>query len=88
MKITEKTMNKPHKSGKKRWEFLQCDCDTNSECQRCKYEESEESIPKEDFTVKDPVYDTDGNITGTVDRLVTEIKVIRGSKDDVLGWVF
>ena len=87
MNVTEKRMIKPHKSGKKRWELLECDCDTNPNCQRCKFEEAEESIPKADFTVKKPVDPMDPNGPQN-EKVVKTVKVIRGSMDDVIGWVF
>ena len=88
MNIKEKKQRETHKSGKKRFEMLDCTCDTDPQCPKCKSEEAEKSIPKEDFTVKIPTFDANGKETGTTDTIVKEITVHRGSIDDCIGWSF
>jgi len=62
-----------------RWkECLKCTCEGQlKECLHCKYTKRENSIPKENFTVKDK----DGN-----DHLITEITVVVGEDGDIIGW--
>jgi len=48
-------------------------------CQRCHYDKAENSIPKNQFTIKD---ENGNNIT------ITEIKIIRGRFDDCIGWSY
>ena len=51
----------------------------NIDCLHCKFQQAEDSIPIEEFTKLD---EEGKQVT------VKEITIIRGSKDDVLGWVF
>ena len=80
-----------------RWEKTKCTCNHDDiekcypihKCIHCKCEEAWNSVPQEDFTVKDPDLDDDGNVTGTHDRTVKEITLIRGHDlQDVIGWQF
>ena len=58
-------------------------------CTHCKCEEAWNSVPQENFTVKEPDLDDDGNVTGTHDKTVSEITLIRGQDlEDVIGWIF
>jgi len=65
-----------------RWKILECD--KGLDCLHCKYERAEKSIPKENFIVKR--FDKSGK--SLPDRLVKEIRVIRGRHDDAVGWFF
>ena len=80
-----------------RWENLSCHCDHSSveteypiaKCEHCRCQECWDSVPEEDFTIKDNDYDDDGNVTGTHDRIVNEITLVRGHNlEDVIGWTF
>lgn len=80
-----------------RWEKLECVCNMEKEtecypfvkCEHCKCEECWNSVPKEDFTVKENDYDQEGNIIGNHDKIISEITLIRGNKlEDVMGWTF
>lgn len=71
-----------------KWNLIPCTCDHHSpltefpaiDCVHCKCELAENSIPKNDFIIKDE----NGN-----DITITKIKVYRGSKiDDCIGWSF
>ena len=73
---------------KPRWYDIPCKCNHNSietefpimNCLHCKFEESEKSIPKNDFTIKDEK----GN-----DVIIKEVTIVRGNKyQDVIGWTF
>ena len=51
----------------------------NFECQHCIYEQRENSIPQDEFIIKNEK----GN-----DKIINEIRVKRGSDEDVVGWIF
>lgn len=74
------------------WKKIPCSCDHSSvltefplkDCIHCKCEKQENSIPKNDFTVKE-LDENDNEITKTI----TEIKLYRGEKyQEVIGWLF
>ena len=81
-----------------RWEKLECKCNMDKEtesypfvkCTHCKCEEAWNSVPQEDFTVKENDIDDDGNPLQTKhDRIVNEISLVRGHDlQDVIGWEF
>jgi len=66
------------------WEKL----DKNSEeYKKCKV--AWDSVPQEDFVIQEPDKDDDGNsLETTHDKTVTEITLIRGTNEKVLGWSF
>jgi|TARA_B110000014_G_C19901585_1_gene466482 hypothetical protein len=75
-----------------RWEKLPCVCNMDNEtqcypfvtCQHCKFKQSWESVPQENFTVID--LDQDEK---EVTRTVKEITLIRGPDlQDVIGWIY
>ncbi len=80
-----------------RWKKIPCKCaqDPNdvthrypiANCLHCKFQECEDSIPRECFTVTDPVI-KDGKPTDKFHtRTITKIKIHRGKiYDDVLGF--
>ena len=79
------------------WEKIPCHCNHDSieteyplkECIHCKSEECWNSVPKENFKVKDFPLDKDGNPTGeTITRTVKEITLVRGKFEDIIGWKF
>ena len=80
-----------------RWEKLKCSCNMNNEvecypfvkCEHCRCQECWDSVPQEDFTVKEGEYDDEGNVTGTHDKVINEITLVRGHDlQDVIGWNF
>ena len=70
---------------KPKWrDILVEDCNGKlEECLHCRYSKAEKSIPKTNFTVMEK--DENGN---EVLRTISEIKIIRGSHDDIIGWSF
>tara|TARA_B110000014_G_C19828825_1_gene429837 strand:+ start:41 stop:301 length:261 start_codon:yes stop_codon:yes gene_type:complete len=75
-----------------RWEKLECKCNMNNEtecfpfvkCEHCRCQECWNSVPQEDFTVKE--LDDDKN---EVSRTVNEITLVRGHDlQDVVGWTW
>ena len=81
-----------------RWKGISCKCNHDSvetehpiaDCLHCKFQEREDSIPKENFKVKELVLDKDGKPTGeTKSKTVKEITLIHGDKyQDVIGWTW
>jgi hypothetical protein len=81
-----------------RWKSIKCNCNHDSveteypiaECLHCKFQECENSIPKENFKVNELVLDKDGKPTGeTKVRTVKEINLIHGDRyQDIIGWTF
>jgi len=80
-----------------RWEKLDCSCNMDKEtecypfvkCEHCKCKEAWLSVPQEDFTVKENDIDDKGNVTGTHDKTVNEISLIRGRDlQEVVGWTW
>jgi len=61
-----------------KWKKLKHD-EGNLDCLHCKMAEAEDSIPTEEFDVKDDL----GN-----PRTIKEITVVRGRYGDCIGWTF
>tara|TARA_R110000737_G_C14347009_1_gene444404 strand:+ start:64 stop:342 length:279 start_codon:yes stop_codon:yes gene_type:complete len=58
-------------------------------CLHCKYEICENSMPRNNFKVQDNILDKNGKPTGkTTPREIKEITIVRGSHDDITGWIF
>ena len=53
-----------------------------------KYQKAEDSIPKKDFKINVPIVDKNGRMKSIESKLITQIKIVRGSHDDVIGWTF
>jgi hypothetical protein len=90
------------------WKKIPCCCDKSNpekchpisrHCKHCCCQQAEDSMPREDFTVKEldvgedgqPVVDADGNVTGAVhDKLIKEITIKRSTDgyDSIIGWSF
>ena len=93
---------------KPRWYDVKCCCSVVEgdaehqhpigECRHCKFQQCEDSMPRADFTIKEPdvdvdgvpVKNADGKETGAVhDKIVSEITIVRGEKyQDIIGWTF
>ena len=77
------------------WEDIPCCCTKGdiihsyplSKCDHCKFSECWESVPKKDFKVNDYVRDKSGKITKIQTKTVKEITLVRGSLEDVIGWL-
>jgi len=78
----------------KKYQKINCDHSTPLKeitCFRCKCELGENSIPKQNFRTK--VFELDkktSKLTNTLvdSKLISEITIIRGSFDDVIGWTY
>lgn len=76
-----------------RWKKIPCVCSQDerdvthrypiASCIHCKFQECEDSLPREPFDVID-------NKKGrSITRHITKIEIVRGKKyDDILGWQF
>ena len=84
-----------------RWYGIECKCNHDSveteypiaDCLHCKFQECEDSLPKENFEVKEMKVEKKGNKfipTGeTVTRTIKEITIVRGKKfEDIIGWTW
>ena len=80
-----------------RWKKIKCCCSKIKDdvehqhpigdCKHCKFQECEDSMPRETFTVNNDIYDKDGNLTKKQNKTVTQIKIFRGKKyHDIIGW--
>ena len=58
-------------------------------CNHCKFQCCEDSMPRDTFEVCNDEVDKDGNITKKQNKVVTEINIVRGDKfHDIIGWTF
>lgn len=82
-----------------RWKKIKCCCSKIEgdvehqhpigDCKHCKFQQCEDSMPRETFTVNDDKYDKDGKVTKKQTREVKEINIVRGEKyHDIIGWTF
>ena len=82
-----------------RWKKIKCCCSKIegdvehqhpiSECKHCKFQECEDSMPRNTFVVNDDIIDEKGIVTTKQDKTITEINIIRGEKfQDIIGWTF
>jgi hypothetical protein len=82
-----------------RWKKIKCCCSKVEgdvehqhpigDCKHCKFQQCEDSIPRETFTASDNKYDKDGKITKKQNKTVTQINIVRGEKyHDIIGWTF
>ena len=81
-----------------KWEKLPCKCNHDnieqcypiSKCQHCRCKECWDSVPKEDFTIKENDVDQNGKTLETThDKTISEITLVRGHDlEDVIGWTF
>ena len=85
MKINDNVVNP-------KWHNIACTCDHSSvltefpikDCIHCKCELSENSIPKNDFTITE--LDENGNKTN---KTISEITIVRDTKfQQCVGWCF
>lgn len=83
---------------KPRWYDIPCKCDHSSvetefpiaNCLHCQFQKQEDSMPQEDFVIKENDLDDNGNLLNTShDRIVNEITIIRGDKyQEIIGWTW
>jgi len=81
-----------------RWYDIKCKCDHSSvetefpirECLHCQFQAQEDSLPRQDFTIKENDIDDNGEpLQSTHDRIITEITIDRGDKyQEIRGWKF
>ena len=82
-----------------RWKKIKCCCSKIEgdvehqfpigECKHCKFQQCEDSMPRESFTVNDDQYDKDGKLAKKQTREVKEITIVRGEiYHDIIGWTF
>ena len=83
---------------KPRWYDIPCKCDHSSieteypiaKCLHCKFQECEDSMPREDFIINEQDMDQNGEpLETTHKKTISEITIVRGSKyQDIIGWTF
>lgn len=81
-----------------RWYDIPCKCNHDSveteypiaNCLHCKFQEAEDSLPKEDFEQDISIVDEEtGQIIEKKTRIVNEITIVRGPKyQDIIGWTY
>ena len=81
-----------------RWYDIKCICDHSSietefpiaDCLHCQFQRQEDSMPREDFTIKQNEVDESGEPTGqTQEKTINEITIHRGDKyEEIIGWSF
>ena len=77
------------------WKRMSCTCKKGivmeeypvKLCLHCKYQQCEDSMPRDSFKVKQPVIEN-GKIKNHIEKIVKEITIIRGSHDDIVGWTY
>lgn len=76
-----------------RWEKITCKCDMNdiekcypiANCEHCRCQACWDSVPKENFTIKE----YNQNTESYDDNIINEISLVRGERlQDVIGWEF
>ena len=79
------------------WYDIKCKCDHSSletefpiaDCLHCQFQRQEDSMPQEDFVIKQNDYDEEGNVTGQHNKTIREITIHRGDKyEEIRGWTF
>ena len=78
------------------WESIHCKCHQSDislkypliDCKHCKFQQCWDSVPQKDFKVNDDIIDKNGKVTKKQTRTVSEITLVRGSLEDVIGWNF
>tara|TARA_X000001036_G_scaffold131536_1_gene124471 strand:- start:1032 stop:1313 length:282 start_codon:yes stop_codon:yes gene_type:complete len=80
------------------WKKMSCKCNHDSvetefpiaECLHCQFQAQEDSMPREDFVIKENDIDDDGNsLETTHDKTINEITITRGNKyQEIIGWSF
>jgi hypothetical protein len=80
------------------WYDIKCKCDNSNvetkfpiaNCLHCQFQRQEDSMPREDFIIKENNVDDEGNqLKTTHDKTVKEITIRRGDKyQEIIGWSF
>lgn len=90
MKVNGK-LNKPI------WKNISCVCVKGdlahsyplTECKHCKFQQCEDSLPKENFKINQPIFDKKGNDTDKMESvIIKEVTIVRGSLEDIIGWTW
>ncbi len=79
-----------------RWEKIPCHCNKDDiekcyplmKCEHCRCQECWDSVPQEDFEVQELIIKDDKPTGETKTRTVSEITLVRGRYEDVIGWEF
>ena len=81
-----------------RWYDIPCKCNHDSietefpiaECLHCQFQAQQDSLPRQDFTVKEnDIDDNNEPLESTHDKTITEITIDRGDKyQEIRGWKF
>jgi len=82
-----------------RWYSIKCVCSTIenddehkyplTDCEHCKFQECEDSMPRETFTINDDIKDKKGEVIKKQTKTVKEITIVRGKRfEDIIGWVY
>jgi hypothetical protein len=80
-----------------RWKGIPCKCNHDSvetefpiaNCLHCKFQACEDSLPKENFKIKEDEIKNDKPTGKKISRTVKEITIVRGDKyQDIIGWGF
>jgi hypothetical protein len=80
------------------WYDIKCKCNHDTietefpiaECLHCQFQAQENSMPREDFVIKENDIDDDGNsLETTHDKTISKITIDRGEKyQEIRGWIF
>lgn len=83
-----------------RWYDIKCRCSDVegdvenqhpiSPCLHCKFQEQEDSMPREDFVVEESDMSEEGVAMSTThEKTVNEITIVRGKKfQEIIGWYY
>jgi|TARA_R110000823_G_C15786805_1_gene485698 hypothetical protein len=63
------------------WKIKPCKCAAD-------HQVAEDSMPRETFKVKEPVFNNGKSTGKTIEREIKTITIKRGSHDDIIGWEF
>ena len=82
-----------------RWKKIKCCCSKIKDdvehqhpimlCKHCKFQQCEDSMPRDSFEINNDIVDKDGKVTKKQTRTVTQINIVRGQVyNDIIGWSF
>jgi hypothetical protein len=82
-----------------RWKKIKCCCSKIEgdvehqhpigKCNHCKFQQCEDSMPRESFETNNDEYDKDGKVTKKQTREVKKINIVRGEiYHDIIGWTY
>jgi hypothetical protein len=80
-----------------RWYDIPCKCNHDNveteypitDCLHCKFQECENSLPKENFKTSQVIFKDGKPTEKTKTVIVKEVTIVRGDKyQDIIGWTF